>query len=132
MTRQSCAAGLRRRRNEFKFRGDMTQPPTQTAWHDARFIAVTGHRGVGNPLDHITRFIDEHFRMSDAPTTSGTREGYRDAASPSDDDLLLQMIGGESGDRILALWRGDRARHAVRCPRDRTSWSWVPTGKPPT
>jgi primase-polymerase (primpol)-like protein len=68
---------------------------------------VTGQHGVGDPTQDITPFIAEHFPEA-TPSPSQTREGYRDAALLSDDDLLLQMVGSyEVGDQILALWRGN-------------------------
>lgn len=79
--------------------------PAFTTWTSGRFFTITGQASLGDPQADITAFIAEHFA---APGTAApTRDGYRDAATTSDDDLLLQMIGSDNGAKVLALWRGD-------------------------
>jgi primase-polymerase (primpol)-like protein len=82
------------------------QPPAFTTWSAPRFFTITGQNSSGDPHDDISAFIDARFPAPVAQES--TREGYADAATTSDDDLLLQMIGTDSvGDGILALRRGD-------------------------
>ncbi|MEO8681637.1 MAG: hypothetical protein ABI665_21505 [Vicinamibacterales bacterium] len=84
--------------------------PACTTWVSGRFFTITGQGSSGDPRDDISVFINARFPAPVAQ--SGTREGYRDAAFTSDDDLLLQMIGtDEVGDKILALWRGDTSAY---------------------
>jgi putative DNA primase/helicase len=91
---------------EIKFDPQALKPPAFTIWEGLRFFAITGQDSSGDPTDDISAFIDARFPAHIPPST--TREGYRDAATTSDDDLLLQMVGSDKvGDAILALWRGD-------------------------
>jgi len=85
-----------------------TGEPIRTAWVSGRFFTITGQDSIGDPMANLSRFIDEQFPLTGAPPS---RDGYRNAALLSDDDLLLQMIGSDSGDKILALWRGDTSAH---------------------
>lgn len=92
-----------------------TEPPIFTRWIGARFFAVTGH-GAGDPMADLTPFLDEWFPAP--PIVQSSREGYSLATEMSDDDLLLQMIGGDDSGRILALWRGDTSGYASRSEAD--------------
>jgi putative DNA primase/helicase len=83
--------------------------PTRTAWVSGRFFTITGQESFGDPTTDISTLINEQFPVADKPPA--TRDGYRDAALTSDDDLLMQMIGADNGDQVLALWRGDTSRY---------------------
>jgi putative DNA primase/helicase len=86
--------------------GQASPQPVCTTWSAPRFFTVTGQDSSGDPRDDITIFIDARFPAPIAP--AATRDGYADAVTTSDDELLLQMIGTDTvGDAILALWRGD-------------------------
>jgi primase-polymerase (primpol)-like protein len=101
---------------EIKF---STDPPTFTTWTGARFFAITG-RGEGDPLADLSALIDEWFPQDTSPiilkpgefTSALARDGYSLAAETTDDDLLLQMVGGDiNSEAILALWRGDTSAY---------------------
>jgi primase-polymerase (primpol)-like protein len=82
-----------------------------TRWHAPRFFTVTGH-GSGDPTadgDHPMSLV---LPPEQPPEPSGAREGYADAHTTSDDDLLLLMVGNDiNGDDILALWRGEMSAY---------------------
>ena len=83
-----------------------------TTWTRPRFFTITGQASSGDPTADISTFIDARFPAPIVPAIA--RDGYADAATKSDDDLLLWMIGtdaGGVGDKILALWRGDLSAH---------------------
>jgi len=82
--------------------------PTRSTWYAGRFFTITGQASQGDPGADLSAFIAEHFPTRTAPPV---REGYRDAAITTDDDLLLQMIGSDNGAKVLALWRGDTGGH---------------------
>jgi hypothetical protein len=77
---------------EIEFRSGV---PALTTWMARRFFTITGQDGFGDTTADITVFIARYLPLGDAPPP---REGYRDAAITSDDDLLLQMIGSDNGD----------------------------------
>lgn len=94
---------------EIKF-APHAETPICTTWMRPRFFTITGQDSSGDPTTDIAALIAVQFAAPAAPPA--TRDGYRDSAVTSDDDLLLQMIGTDTvGDKILALWRGDLSAH---------------------
>jgi len=92
---------------EIKF---STSPPTFTTWSRPRFFTVTGHYQSASdvPVD-ITELIDHWFPAAVVDMPPG-REGYSLAAAMTDEQLLMQMIGGDiNSEEIFALWRGETA-----------------------
>jgi primase-polymerase (primpol)-like protein len=79
--------------------------PEITRWERGRFFCVTGQSSGGDPTADLSAFLAAYVPVPDEPPPS-PRDGYRDAAYLSDDDLLLHMVGSDSGLKILALWRG--------------------------
>jgi putative DNA primase/helicase len=88
------------------------------AFGGARFFAVTG-LGFGDPAEDLGPLIEKWATVPQvAPVGGGNRPGYSLAAETSDDDLLLQAVGSDNGEKCLRLWRGDISGYASRSEAD--------------
>lgn len=101
------------RAHRIGFQADFAQGvASYTFWQAVRPFAVTGW-GTGDPTVDRSRALTEVFKefLIPEPIQTGPRVGYPDAATTTDDDLLLQAVGAPNGAKFLALWRGDTSAY---------------------
>jgi primase-polymerase (primpol)-like protein len=85
-----------------------------TEWQGARFLAITGH-GHGDVQDLapvIERWVPPRLPVQP------TRTGFENADSFSDDELLMQAIGADNGEKFFQLFRGDWSAYRSQSEAD--------------